>query len=113
VIAALYVEERGVYSGLEGVDVWGVSRDARRYAGPYPVVAHPPCERWGRYWHGGPNSERFPREPKIASRETVRETVSPSCRRLGPAVPRTRGEGAAAAAAASARVCLPQAEVRR
>lgn len=20
------------------------------------VVAHPPCERWGRYWHGGPSA---------------------------------------------------------
>src|SRR5574338_1414982 len=20
-----------------------------------PVVAHPPCQRWGRYWHGAPN----------------------------------------------------------
>ena len=53
-VAALYVEEGGVYS-LDGVDVWGVSRDARLYPGPHPVVAHPPCERWGRYWSGGPS----------------------------------------------------------
>lgn len=47
-IAALYVEERGVYAGLPDVDVWGITRDARLYAGPWPVVAHPPCTRWCR-----------------------------------------------------------------
>ena len=47
-VAALYVEEGGVYHGLEGVDPWPESRDARKYAGPYPVVAHPPCARWCR-----------------------------------------------------------------
>lgn len=46
-IAALYVETGGVYFGLPNVDPWDESRDARRYAGPYPVVAHPPCQRWG------------------------------------------------------------------
>jgi hypothetical protein len=61
-VAALFVERGGVYWGLDGVDPWDEARDARTYAGPWPVVAHPPCERWGSYWHGGPNSERFPRE---------------------------------------------------
>jgi hypothetical protein len=51
-IAALFVEEGGVYYGLDDVDPWPASRDARLYAGPWPVVAHPPCERWGRFWHG-------------------------------------------------------------
>lgn len=46
VIAALYVEADGAYSNLPGVDPWDVSRDARTYAGPHPVVAHPPCDRW-------------------------------------------------------------------
>jgi len=46
-IAALYVEEGGCYYGLEGVDPWPESRDARLYRGPHPVVAHPPCQRWG------------------------------------------------------------------
>lgn len=55
-IAALFVEEKGVYSGLDGVDVWGITRDARLYDGPHPVVAHPPCERWGRYWGGSPTT---------------------------------------------------------
>lgn len=47
-IAALYVDPRGCYSGLPGVDVWDEQRDARTYAGPHPVVAHPPCSRWCR-----------------------------------------------------------------
>lgn len=60
-IAALYVQADGCYAGLDGVDPWPESRDARLYAGPHPVVAHPPCERWGRYWNGGP-SARVPRK---------------------------------------------------
>jgi hypothetical protein len=53
-IAALYVEPAGAYVGLPHVDPWDEARDARTYAGPWPVVAHPPCERWGRFWHGSP-----------------------------------------------------------
>jgi len=53
-IAALFVETDGAYYGLPHVDPWDRARDARRYQGPYRVVAHPPCERWGRYWHGSP-----------------------------------------------------------
>ncbi len=45
-IAALFVQENGVYYGLPNVDPWPESRDARKYAGPWPVVAHPPCSRW-------------------------------------------------------------------
>jgi hypothetical protein len=52
VIAALFVERGGCYWNLDGVDAWDISRDARLYAGPHPVVAHPECQRWGRY-HGG------------------------------------------------------------
>lgn len=51
-IAALYVETGGCYFNLPSVDPWDEARDARKYAGPYPVVAHPPCQRWGRFWHG-------------------------------------------------------------
>lgn len=54
-IAALFVQTGGAYFGFEGVDPWDEKRDARQYAGPWPVVAHPPCERWGRYWFGGPS----------------------------------------------------------
>lgn len=55
-IAALYVEPNGAYYGIESVDPWDETRDARAYSGPHPVVAHPPCQRWGRYWHGAPNN---------------------------------------------------------
>lgn len=47
-IAALYVQKGGVYYGLPDVDPWDEERDARLYAGPWPVVAHPPCARWCR-----------------------------------------------------------------
>lgn len=46
IIAALFVETGGAYYGLDGVDPWDEARDARAYAGPWPVVAHPPCDRW-------------------------------------------------------------------
>lgn len=45
-IAALFVEKDGCYFGLPNVDPWDEARDARQYVGPYPVVAHPPCNRW-------------------------------------------------------------------
>ena len=43
-VAALYVDPAGPYANQTGVDlVVPESRDARLYAGPHPVVAHPPC----------------------------------------------------------------------
>jgi hypothetical protein len=57
-VAALFVAKGGCYYGLPGVEPWGLpDRDAREYAGPWPVVAHPPCARWGRYWFGGPSAK--------------------------------------------------------
>ena len=53
-VAALYVETGGSYFGLPDVDPWDEARDARLYAGPWPVVAHPPCQRWGKFWAGQP-----------------------------------------------------------
>lgn len=50
-IAALFVETNGVYFGLPDVDPWDEARDARLYAGPHPVVAHPPCARWSVLAH--------------------------------------------------------------
>lgn len=62
-IAAIFVDPRGVYSTIDGIDCWGLpDRDARAYDGPWPVVAHPPCQRWGRYAEGGPNPRARRRE---------------------------------------------------
>ena len=63
-IAALYIEPDGCYGDLPGIDAWDEARDARDYAGPWPVVAHPPCQRWGRFWHG---STRKPHQYKMGA----------------------------------------------
>jgi hypothetical protein len=46
VIAALFVDPKGIYPTLAGVDCWPESRNAMGYYGPNPVVAHPPCNVW-------------------------------------------------------------------
>lgn len=47
-VAALFVARHGCYWDDPTIDAWDEARDARLYAGPYPVVAHPPCTRWCR-----------------------------------------------------------------
>lgn len=61
-IAALFIAPDGVYAGWPDIDAWCEARDARLYAGPHSVVAHPPCQRWGRFWHG---STRKPHQYKL------------------------------------------------
>lgn len=53
-IAALFVATGGPYFNLPDIDPWDQERDARKYPGPYPAVAHPPCQRWGKLWAGQP-----------------------------------------------------------
>lgn len=47
-VAALYVDPRGPYLKMPGVECWDEARDARLYAGRHPIVAHPPCGPWSR-----------------------------------------------------------------
>lgn len=56
-IAALFVDRRGPYWNRPDIDAWDEERDARKYDGDLLVVAHPPCERRGRYWGGGPSAK--------------------------------------------------------
>lgn len=79
-IAALYVHPDGVYSKVPGVDVWDEARDARQYEGPYPVVAHPPCQRWGRFWHGSP---RKPHQFKLGDDDGKFAAALSSVRKWG------------------------------
>lgn len=46
-VSVLYARADSCYFDLV-FDVWDAGRDARLYAGPWPVVAHPPCRGWGR-----------------------------------------------------------------
>lgn len=50
-VAVLYVAPNGPYPSLCR-EVYDEGRDAKTYAGPWPVVAHPPCGPWGRlrFW---------------------------------------------------------------
>lgn len=82
-IAALFVQKNGCYFGLDGVDPWDEKRDARKYAGPHPVVAHPPCERWGRYWGGGPSLHGTDRQKKLGDDDGCFEFALYAVRRWG------------------------------
>lgn len=65
-VAALYVERDGAYWNMPDVDAWDEQRDARLYNGPYPVVSHTPCQRWGKMWFG---------QPLTVKRTGVRKTL--------------------------------------
>lgn len=51
-IAALYVDPRGLYPAMLGeAQCWDRARNAVQYADPWPIVAHPACGPWGRLAH--------------------------------------------------------------
>jgi hypothetical protein len=59
-VSALYIDPRGPYPKLLA-DCWDEVRDAKLYAGPNPVVAHPPCGPWSslRHLHRAGGAECF------------------------------------------------------
>lgn len=50
-IAALFCRSDSVYKSFVETTCFDLERDARKYEGPFPVVAHPPCRSWGRLSH--------------------------------------------------------------
>ncbi len=46
-VAVLFARADSVYKAIPECDVWDAERDARRWPGGAPVVAHPPCRAWG------------------------------------------------------------------
>lgn len=79
-VAALFVETGGCYFDAPGVEPWDITKDARQYAGPWPVVAHPPCQRWGRFWHG---STRKPHQFKLGDDGGCFEAALRAVRKFG------------------------------
>lgn len=94
-VAALFVDGQGVYAGLPNVDPWPVERDARTYAGPHPVVAHPPCERWGSWAEVNPNPKA--RRRVVGDDGGCFEAALASVRRFGGVIEHPRGSRAWAA----------------
>ncbi len=47
-VAVLFARADSNYKTMPQCDVWGIERDARRFAGGTAVIAHPPCRAWGR-----------------------------------------------------------------
>lgn len=48
IITSLFVETNGVYFDIPEIEPWDIKRDARLYTGNNPVIAHPPCQLWGK-----------------------------------------------------------------
>lgn len=50
-VAVLFARKDSIYKTMEGCDVWDMERDAMKFGGGMPVVAHPPCRLWGELSH--------------------------------------------------------------
>jgi len=50
-VAVLFARSDSIYKSMPGCDVWDLERDARRWPGGCPVVAHPPCRAWAGLAH--------------------------------------------------------------
>lgn len=50
-VAVLFARADSIYKTIPGVDVWDRERDARKWPGGSPAIAHPPCRAWGTLKH--------------------------------------------------------------
>ncbi len=50
-VAVLFARADSIYKTMPGCDVWDIDRDALKWPGGAPVIAHPPCRAWGRLAH--------------------------------------------------------------
>jgi len=50
-VAVLFARRDSIYKTMPDCDVWDIERDARKWPGGCPVVAHPPCRAWGQLSH--------------------------------------------------------------
>lgn len=48
IVAVLFARSDSHYKKIADCDVWDADRDATRWPGGSPVVAHPPCRAWGQ-----------------------------------------------------------------
>lgn len=80
---ALFVRADSAYKNRPQWDAWDAERDATKYTGTLPVVAHPPCRAWGVMSHmafrnkdwSGQDTDALEREKQLAlfAVEKVRE----------------------------------------
>lgn len=47
-VAVLFARSDSFYKTIPFCDVWDADRDARKWPGGSPLIAHPPCRAWGR-----------------------------------------------------------------
>jgi len=50
IISILYAQQNSIYNQLSQ-DIWDITRDATKWPGGNPIIAHPPCRSWGNYKH--------------------------------------------------------------
>lgn len=95
-VAALFIDNGGPYPTIPGVECWfGWLFDAFRYAGPHPVVAHPPCGPWGKLAHftrhqearGGPFAVELVRTYGGVVEHPVGSRLWPHCSLPAPGAP--------------------------
>jgi len=49
-VLILFTREDSIYKTM-GLDCWDIVRDARKWPGGNPIIAHPPCRAWGQLSH--------------------------------------------------------------